>query len=292
MNQHTKADLILVVVTMLAAGGWIFSKEALVELPPLWFIGSRFLLAGSLLVLFSWGTIKSLTWQQVSRCLLVGVIFAVALMIWVTALSRSQYVGEGAFIVSLVIVMVPGFGFLLFREKPSRAFWFSLPLALLGYAFLSLSRGIHLESSQLLFLLAAVIFAFHFILIGRLAAQLPAIPLTGIQLCVVGVLALSLSLSIESVPSHISHSIWGWWLASALIATSLRFALQTYAQGLTLASHAVMILTLEPMLTAILAALWLEERMLGLQMLGCGLIFSAVLVNRWQTIRQLIKYRV
>lgn len=292
MNQHTKADVILVVVTMLAAGGWIFSKEALAELPPLWFIGSRFLVAGSLLALFSWRTIKTLSWRQVSRCLLVGMIFATAMMIWVTALHSSQYVGEGAFIVSLVIVMVPGFAFLLFRERPSKTFWFSLPFALSGYAFLSLSRGIHIETSQLLFLSAAVIFAFHFILIGRLAAKLPTIPLTGIQLCVVGVLALSVSTLIEQPPSHISHSIWGWWLASALIATSLRFALQTYAQGLTLASHAVMILTLEPMLTAILGAMWLGERMLGMQMLGCGLIFTAVLVNRWQSIHQLIKYRI
>ena len=49
-----KADLILVGATLVAAAGWIFSKESLAGLPPLLFVGVRFLLAGVVLLAFSW----------------------------------------------------------------------------------------------------------------------------------------------------------------------------------------------------------------------------------------------
>jgi hypothetical protein len=39
LSNTVKADLLLLVVTLLAAAGWMFSKEALQGLPPLLFIG-------------------------------------------------------------------------------------------------------------------------------------------------------------------------------------------------------------------------------------------------------------
>ena len=46
--------LLMVLVTLLAAAGWLFSKEAIRELPPAAFIGSRFLLAALLLLPLAW----------------------------------------------------------------------------------------------------------------------------------------------------------------------------------------------------------------------------------------------
>ena len=48
-NQYMKADLLLLLVTILAALGWLFSKEALAGMPPLLFIGVRFFLASCVL---------------------------------------------------------------------------------------------------------------------------------------------------------------------------------------------------------------------------------------------------
>lgn len=43
---YYKAELILLVVTLIAAAGWIFSNEALAGFKPLTLMGSRSLLAG------------------------------------------------------------------------------------------------------------------------------------------------------------------------------------------------------------------------------------------------------
>ena len=49
LQPTRQAELALVAVTLLAASGWWFSHEALREMPPFVFLGSRFLLAGLLL---------------------------------------------------------------------------------------------------------------------------------------------------------------------------------------------------------------------------------------------------
>ena len=62
-----QADALLLLVTALAAGGWIFSKEALAGMPPLLFIGTRFLLAGLILLGFAWPTLTRIPLRRVRR---------------------------------------------------------------------------------------------------------------------------------------------------------------------------------------------------------------------------------
>ncbi|MGB5446621.1 MAG: EamA family transporter, partial [Psychromonas sp.] len=52
MSQDKRADLLILCTTILAAAGWIFSKQAIQGLPPFGFIGLRFLCASLLLVPF------------------------------------------------------------------------------------------------------------------------------------------------------------------------------------------------------------------------------------------------
>ena len=288
MQQHLKADILLVVVTFLAAAGWIFSKEALTGLPPLLFIGARFLLAGIILAIAGKNQWSLLTPQGLKSSLSVGVCFAMAIMLWVTGLHNTEHLGEGAFITSLGIVLVPLIALLAFKEAQPTTIWIALPVAVFGLfllAFKSSETTFNIESGQLFFLAAAIIFAIQYTLNNRIVKYVSAILLTSIQLLVVGVSATILSFFTESWPQSITPEVTGWFLASVIIATSLRFFIQTYAQKFTPASHGAMILTLEPILTASLASVWFGESMTFIQLIGCGLIFSALIINRWQFIQ-------
>jgi drug/metabolite transporter (DMT)-like permease len=76
-----------------------------------------------------------------------------------------------------------------------------------------------------------------------------------------------------------------------LIGTAARFLLQTYAQGLTTPSHAAVIMILEPIWTALIAAAWFNERMSELQLIGCSMIFAALIINRWSSVNSWLKGR-
>ena len=283
-----QADALLLLVTALAAGGWIFSKEALAGMPPLLFIGTRFLLAGLILLGFAWPTLTRMPLRRVRRGLLVGVLFSAAIAFWVLGLNYSDHLGESAFINSLGILLLPVVARLLFGDRPPRSTWVALPVALLGFALLSLNAGFNVEASQLLMVCAALCFALLINVNTRVVRNVPALPLTTLQLISVGVVLTGLSLVVEHQPLALSPSILGWFMTSVLLASSLRFFLQIKAQSMTTPSHAAVILMLEAVWTALFAAWWFGETMTALQLLGCSLIFMALLINRWYWVRKVL----
>ncbi len=285
-----QADLILLLVTLLAAAGWIFSREAVSGLSPLVFMTLRFSAAGLILGLLSYPSLCALDRTQWRNAVQVGLLFGVAMVFWVMGLKLTTHVGIGAFLNSLGLVFIPLIS-LLFGDKPGRYAYWAIPFALSGLACLSLDGEFHIGLAEGCFLMSAFILALMFILNSRAAARIPAMPLTAIQLFITGLITGLVSLPFEDWNLQQPPSIWGWFLASLIISTCLRFLLQTKAMGITLPSHSAIIMTVEPVWTAILAVIWLGETLNALQLSGCGLIFAAMLVNRWPAVRHWQKNR-
>lgn len=285
MTQDTwRSDLLLVLVTLLAGLGWVFSREALLGMTPIFFIGVRFLCASLILAVPGYSGLLRLAGEAWRRALLTGAVMGVAMCLWILGLQHTENMGIGAFLTSLGVVLIPIVGKLLFGAHTARSTWVALIIALAGLACLRLEDGLSLSLSDICFLGAAVVFSLHFNLNSRFAARLPALPLTTIQLGVTGVLALLLSLFIEPLPTVLSGAVFGWLLASIVIGTCMRFFIQVKAQGMAPVSHAAVIMTLEPVWTSLFGILWFAETMTSIQLLGCGLIFGALLVSRWRMI--------
>ena len=51
----------------------------------------------------------------------------------------------------------------------------------------------------------------------------------------------------------------------------------------------MVILVLEPVWVALFAAGWFRESMSAMQIAGCGLIFTALIVNRWNALSKALK---
>lgn len=285
--QRVKADLLLLAVTLLAAAGWVFSKEALAGMPPLLFVGVRFLLAGLILGALGGRDLAGLGRKALMQSVVVGVLFAVAMSLWIMGLKHGTHIGEGAFISSLGIVLVPVLARFLFGDRPARSTWVAIPVALVGFACLSLQHGFRFETGQLFFFAAALAFAFVFVMNSHVVRAVPPLALSTVQLLMVAVLVLPASALFEVWPTSLAPDIIGWVLASTLIGTTLRFFLQLRGQGMTTPAHAALILMLEPMWTAILSAFWFDESMTAMQFVGCGLIFAALLISRWAWVRGL-----
>ncbi len=298
LENTTKSDLLLVLVTLLAALGWILSREAVSVMPPLLFMSVRFILASAILGFFARRQLPVLGVAALARSLRVGAVFGIAMSLWVVGLKQSTHVGEAAFIASLGVIMVPLIARVFFSEAIPLYTWLAMPFAVTGLGFLSLSHGLRLESAQLLLLASAAIFALYFNLNTRAAnsqfstldngethetQRVPVLALTTVVLGCVGVITGMLSLLLELwAPTlrEASPIIAFWIVASALISTALRFLVQTYAQSMTRHSNGVVIMVLEPVWVAIIAVFWFSESMTDSQLIGCALIFLSLLVNR------------
>lgn len=307
MSDAHKSDLLLVTVTLLAAISWMFSKEAVLLMPPLLFMALRFLVAGGFLAVIAWRPLTRLTADQLKRGVGVGLVFGIAMSFWVMGLFHGTSLGEGAFITSLGVVIVPIIARFAFKEVQPASTWLAIPVAVAGLALLSLRNGFQPEAGQIFFVAAAIIFAMYFNLNTRATNQrtvinrqgktlerhrIPALPLTAIALLTVGLVTLTESLVLEPWQPTFGNPppllIW-WVLASAIVGTAGRFLVQTYAQSLSTHSHGAVILVLEPVWVSLFAAGWFGETMTPMQLAGCGLIFTALIVNRWGALSKALK---
>ena len=310
MQRATQSDLLLIAVTLVAAISWMFSKEAIALMPPLLFMGLRFLLAAAFLACLGSRQLRQLTREHVLRSARVGIVFGIGMLFWVLGLAHSESMGEGAFLTSLGVLLVPIVARVFFAEPVPRSTWLAIPVALLGMAMLSLAHGFAVSAGQLYYLIAAVALAVFFTLNTRAAtismrrasarqaaAAMTAVDplaLTIIALTSVGLVTLLCLMLFETalLPAvQWSFDVFFWLFASAIVGTAARFWLQTYAQSLTTQTSGAVMLILEPIWVALFAALWFGETLATLQLMGCVMIFLALLVNRWQMLRSIITRR-
>ena len=272
--------LLMVLVTLLAAAGWFFSKEAIQELPPAAFIGSRFLLAALLLLPLAWLREPVPTRAQLTRAAGCGILLGVNLLLWVTAISQSDALGSGAFIMSVATLIAPLAAWAAFKAKPGRHYWLALPLAIAGLVLLSNNTHWGVSLSLFWFLAAAATLGIQLAVHRHFAQSIPPTWLTCIQLAMTGVLGTVLSLLTEQWPASVSANIWGWFAASVLIATTLRYWLLTLSLSRMTTAHAALLMLLEPVWTLLLSFLFYNEPLDGAKLAGAGLVLGALLLNQ------------
>ncbi|MBJ7221027.1 MULTISPECIES: DMT family transporter [unclassified Brenneria] len=281
MTLQRKADLLLVLTTLIAACGWIFSREAIAGMPVFAFLCLRFLGAAACLLPFCRGRrIPRRQWRPV---LVSGLWMALSMCLWIYSVATTLSLGEGAFIMSLSMLFVPLVSWGLMKARPLRAFWECLPVAMVGLGLLSLRQPVEFHASQGWFLLAAIAQAIAFCHTSRCAREVPLIPLTTIQLACTGFSGLVLTLIFEEWSQPFTLTTGLWLLVSIFIATCLRFGLQLQGQKHTTAANAAIIMILEPLLTVIAVALWYGEQLPAQQIIGGILILLAQFWYRCRT---------
>ncbi|MGY6030548.1 DMT family transporter [Phytobacter sp. AG2a] len=285
MNRQRQAELFLVLTTLIAACGWIFSREAISGMPVFAFLGLRFL--GAALVLLPFCRGQAIPRAQLRQVVTSGFWMATNMCLWIWSVSTTPSLGEGAFIMSLSMLFVPLVAWAMMGVSPARAYWECLPVAIIGLALLSLHTPIVFHPSQGWFLLTAFVQSISFCYTSRVAREVPLIPLTTVQLAVTGAVGVLFSLLFEHWTQPFTASTAMWLVASIFIATSLRFGLQIQGQKYAAVASAALIMVLEPLLTVIAASLWYSERLPLQKILGGVLILLAQLWFRWRLVAKL-----
>lgn len=281
------AEMLLLLTTFIAGWGWVFSKESTVEMPIFGFLGYRFGLAAILVAFLGIGTFRHINSRQWRDMVIGGMLQAANIGCWMYAVNSATTLGDGAFIMSLSMLTVPLLDLVVLRRFPSKAYWYSLPIALAGLAMLTMSGHTQFSSSQMWFLIAAFMQAVYFRFNSFFTTRVPIIPLTAVQLAITGLSSLVVSYFWETWPAEISDVTWGWFIASVIVATSLRFWLQLKGQQSTSPTNAAVIMIMEPVFTLLISAYWYGEQLPAMKLVGCLLILSAQIFYRITLNRQM-----
>lgn len=234
--------------------GWgytfVLTKDLLLEITPLYFIGTRFLLAALLIAVFKWKEIKKISkhvWMLGLGC---GLSLWAAFTLQVYAIDLTTP-GKAGVLTGATVVLVPFLYYLLYRVPIKWGPILGIALTFGGLCLISWGGSFTgINFGDLLALLGALCFALHIVFVDRVYEKKVAfdqLSFVMIQLFVVGAISCLLAFGKEPLPTNLSTYGWFAYSFDLLIGTLLAYIVQITAQQYTHPSHVGLFLALESM---------------------------------------------
>lgn len=187
--------------------------------------------------------------------------------------------GKSGFLTAMYIVIVPIIGIFL-KRKPSILIPVSVVLAVIGLYCLSCVGVTKINTGDLLTLGCAFMFAIQITFVDLYAGSVDALRLNTIQSLVCAVLSSVLMFVFEKPTSDgILHSIIPL-VHVGFLSMGAGYALQILGQKDLEPTAASLIMSLESVFAVIFAQLILGETMTVWEIVGCILLFAAVILSQ------------
>ena len=257
-------------------------KSAVESMPPMAFITWRFLIAAVvLLALRRPGNRR--VWRD---GILAGSFLFVGFASQTQGLVTTS-ASNSALITGLYVIMVPLLVAVAKRSRPGLATLLGAATGIFGLALLtnvSLSEVVagSVERGDLLTVAAATAFASHIVALSYTARNHHLIEFTAVQMLTVAGMAALMSAIREGLPLPTQTDLLPL-IMTGLIVSIGAFLLQIWGQSHMSAARAGIILSLEPVVGAGLAAIILGEHLDGRAWLGAALIVGSIYIVMWAT---------
>lgn len=210
--------------------------------------------------------------------LLLGVLMFGGIALQQTALLYTK-VANAAFLTALYVPAVPLMTWLLSREPIGLPIWLALILSIAGSYLLSGNAGFDAQVADILVALGALFWAAHIIAIGIVTRMVAApLQLAFVQNAVCALLALVGAVVIEAPQLIDFLPVWKELVYAGAISVGIAYTLQLVAQRHANTTAAAFLLSLEAVFAAIAGWLFLSETLSVMAIIGCVLIFVAVLL--------------
>ena len=278
------ANLLLILVALIWGSAFVPQIHGMAHVGPMAFTGVRFLTGALVVAPLMWVEWRSL--QRAARPLRRADGFKIAGLGGLLLLgSAMQQIGlmsttatNAGFLTALYVPLVPILGWLWLRHLPHWSVWLGALASILGAFVLSGAQTLAIGKGDLWVMASAIPWAFHVLLVGRVAHRMAApILVAGGQFAVCGVLALLWTSAYEPVSwTGLQAAVWP--LAyTGIFSVGVAFTIQVVAQRYAHAADAAIVLSSETLFAALFGFVLMGDRLDAKGLAGCGLIFASML---------------
>lgn len=189
--------------------------------------------------------------------------------------------GKTGFITTLYIVIVPVFGLFVFRKRLRWLVWVGVLFGIFGLYFLSIKAGdFSMERGDFLVFIGAFFWAAHILAVDILAPRVDAVKLSCLQFIWAGVFSSVFMFIWETPIIREILSCWFPVLFTSVFVVGVAFTFQTIGQKTTDPTVASLLLSLESVFGVLAGMVFLSERMTARELLGCLLMFTAIVLTQ------------
>jgi drug/metabolite transporter (DMT)-like permease len=278
MPRLSKAEAVLILITMIWGGTFLIVKHAMTFSGPMFFVGLRFAAAAIIVALFSLNTLRGMTRTEFKAGVAIGAAIMLGYGLQTIGLQTIPS-SQSAFITALYVPCVPLLQWLILGRRPGLMPSVGIALAFIGLMLVSGPNGASLQlgAGELATLVSAVAIAAEIILISAYAGHVDVRRVTVVQLATASLLSF---LMIVPTGERLPDFSWlllitaiGLGAASAAIQVAMNWAQQSVSP-----TRATVIYAGEPVWAGVVGRL-AGERLPGIALLGAALIVAGVIVS-------------
>lgn len=207
-----------------------------------------------------------------------GVVLCVASNLQQQGIKYTS-VGKAGFITALYIVLVPVISIFM-RKKVRKLVWIGMLFAVAGLYFLCINETFTVGRGDLLVLACAAVFAVHILVIDYFAPKVDCVAMSCIQFITCGILSGIPMLLFETISLKSLLGAAGPILYAGVMSCGVAYTLQIIGQKNMNPTVASMILSLESVISVLAGLIILNQRLSARELLGCGLMFVAVVLSQ------------
>lgn len=284
MSKKLRADIMLLIITIVWGASFPLMKRMLEYVPAYAYLTMRFFLAAVVLVVLFRKSLSKFNKRALLYGCIIGAFMFGGMAFQVVGLYTTSASNSG-FITGLNVVMVPIFSAVLLKKRPDKASSIGIAVAFAGLFFLSGGLNFNFNEGDILTFLCAICWAFQIIFIDKFTQTEDAAILSIIQLAFIAVASSVLWITADAgKPVEFNWISVGILLFTAVFGSALAFGGQTIAQKDTTPAHTALILTAEPVFAAIFAliipnAQGVTETPTLSKTIGCLMILSGMVIS-------------
>ena len=269
------ASIVLAVVALVWGTTYAVIKDTLSVVQPFSLMMFRFGFSAFILSLMYLKKFKAIKSVDLKRGIIIGIFMFLAFYFLIVSI-RFTTASKFSFIVGAYVLIVPFLSWIINKTKLDRYAIVGAILATIGLAFLTMEKGAIFNLWDLVAGCCSFFFAAHMIAIEKYSGDSDPILLTIIQFITTAVLFIILTGVKEGYNFTVLPEI-KWTLGYlVIISTIIPFAIQNIVQRYISSTSTALILTLQSAFGSIFAVYYLDERMTKQMIIGCLLIFIAI----------------
>ena len=211
-----------------------------------------------------------------------GFFLAVASAFQQTAINMGASTGKAGFITACYIIFVPLIS-TFFGKRVSPLLWLAVALSTVGLYLLCMTESLVLEISDLLLLACAVSFAFQILAIDRFSPYFSGIKLACVEFFACGIFSGIMMFIFEKPSLSAIYAAGMPILYTGVFSSGVAYTLQIVGQKKLNPTVATLIMSLESAIAAISGWLILNQSMRPEEIIGCVIMFAAIVIAQIPT---------